>query len=317
MDLAEFPILGHSVQAQSLRPEAGGKGLNIAAGFARLGLSAHLIARVGGDELGRALLAVLDREGVKTDHVIVDEDGNSGIVIALIDTTTSAEAHIIAHPQASRVPEEHLERNVNAFDGMDAFVITPGISAQSATRATVLARRHNPDALIVFQFRPHEFLSNDQIAALSENIDLVMGTVTNLWYLLSLSGDEHDSTDALRIAQRLRVVYGFRAVCITDGITGGAYVDESEALRFLPFPVDDHPLDRTGAIDAFCVGFVTMHLEQRNVRQSLRFATAAGRLAIQAAGGYPAMPLRNSVERFLTMPRNQAFDLFSLSEDGV
>lgn len=309
MDLSEFPILGHSVLASSFRPEPGGKGLNIAAALARLGLRPFLLAKVGGDDIGTTLASVLDREGVNRELVLVDRDERSGIIVCLVDNITSREAHIIANPHASRLTEQYIESIQGMFSQMDAAVITPGISAQTAIKVLELAKKNNPGIVVVFQFKPHEFLTETQIETLSRNSDFLMGTAPNIAYLLSLLGIATHN-DPAHIAGLVHQKVGFKAVCITDGVQGGAYVDEHGTLTFSPFPID-FPLDRTGAIDAFCAGFTACYLEEEGIRNCLRFATASGILAAQTAGGFPAMPLRNSVLRFLSMPRNQSFDLFA------
>lgn len=180
--------------------------------------------------MGRGLLAVVEREGINRECVLVDAEGNTGIIIGLIDNATSEEAHIITDPQASCLPEAYINEVRDVFGRVNAAVIAPGISAQGAVRAVEICAEQLVPPVVVFQFRPHEFLTPEQLDTLTKHVDFFLGTAANLRYLLSLRTPIEAGADALGIARRVQSTYGFRAVCTADGVFGGAYVDEGTAL---------------------------------------------------------------------------------------
>jgi ribokinase len=63
------------------------------------------------------------------------------------------------------------------------------------------------------------------------------------------------------------------------------------------FPVT--PIDPTGAGDAFCGSFACALSEGQPLNQALRFASAAGALAVTQAGAEPSIPTRQKIESFL------------------
>ncbi len=69
-----MPRPGETKTAEDLKFAAGGKGGNQAVAAARSGAEAWLISAVGDDPFGPALLANLEREGVRTEHVIRGEE---------------------------------------------------------------------------------------------------------------------------------------------------------------------------------------------------------------------------------------------------
>lgn len=66
---------------------------------------------------------------------------------------------------------------------------------------------------------------------------------------------------------------------------------------FSSFPVTS--VDPTGAGDAFCGVVASALSEHQPVEQALRFACAAGALAVTIAGAEPSLPDRSKVETFL------------------
>jgi ribokinase len=59
------------------------------------------------------------------------------------------------------------------------------------------------------------------------------------------------------------------------------------------------PVDPTGAGDAFCGAFATALSEGKSLEQALRFANAAGALAVTVAGAEPSLPNRATIVSFL------------------
>jgi ribokinase len=64
-----LPLPGETLVATGLHIEAGGKGLNVAVCLQRLGLQVDTLIGCGNDAAGDQLLALLQREGISTQHV--------------------------------------------------------------------------------------------------------------------------------------------------------------------------------------------------------------------------------------------------------
>ncbi|QNP49150.1 PfkB family carbohydrate kinase [Diaphorobacter aerolatus] len=68
--VARLPEAGESILATDFRVDAGGKGLNVAVGLARLECEVSLLVGCGDDPAGDELLALLEREGMAATDVI-------------------------------------------------------------------------------------------------------------------------------------------------------------------------------------------------------------------------------------------------------
>ena len=59
----------------------GGTPLNVALRLASLGINTQIISRIGKDEIGKELLAFIEKNGVDTDTIQIDENLSTGQVI--------------------------------------------------------------------------------------------------------------------------------------------------------------------------------------------------------------------------------------------
>ena len=78
----------------------GGKGANQAVAVARLGAKVALVARVGPDERGTAIISKLKSEGVDTREVSRDPTAPTGVALVMVDA--GGEKQILTAPGANR-----------------------------------------------------------------------------------------------------------------------------------------------------------------------------------------------------------------------
>jgi ribokinase len=102
------------------------------------------------------------------------------------------------------------------------------------------------------------------------------------------------------VAQRLRSL-GPRAVVITLGSEGALVVGEEGTHRVPTFRVE--VADTTAAGDAFVAGLAVAILRGMPLLEAVRFANAAGAIAVTRAGAQPSLPRTPEVEELLTDDR--------------
>jgi sulfofructose kinase len=91
----------------------------------------------------------------------------------------------------------------------------------------------------------------------------------------------------------------------TRGAKGTIWLDEQGNLQETPaFPV--HTVDTLGAGDVFHGAFALAITEKQELRQALRFASAAAALKCTRHGGAFAAPQRIEVEQFLSQSQSAA-----------
>src|SRR6266545_3780739 len=94
-----LPKPGETVMGDQFQEAPGGKGANQAVAVARLGARVALVARVGKDERGKAILRRLKDEEVNTEYIVVDEKEGSGVALILVGE--GGEKEILTAPGAN------------------------------------------------------------------------------------------------------------------------------------------------------------------------------------------------------------------------
>src|SRR5512134_1698625 len=79
-----FPKPGETISGEDLQIIPGGKGANQAVAAARQGASVAMVARVGNDSFGPALIDNLKQNNVDTSHVQSDPEAATGTAIIVV-----------------------------------------------------------------------------------------------------------------------------------------------------------------------------------------------------------------------------------------
>jgi len=104
-----------------------------------------------------------------------------------------------------------------------------------------------------------------------------------------------DDVEALKRVAKLTNAF----LAVTRGPRGTIWLDENQAIQETPaFPVD--AVDSLGAGDVFHGAFALALTEKQELREALRFASAAAALKCTRFGGAFAAPQRIEVEELLS-----------------
>src|ERR1043165_6974412 len=96
----KLPKSGETVMGKTFQEAPGGKGANQAIAARRLGARVALVARLGADERGKAIVKRLNEEGVETKFIRSDEEGSTGIALVMVDE--HGEKQILTAPGVNR-----------------------------------------------------------------------------------------------------------------------------------------------------------------------------------------------------------------------
>jgi ribokinase len=130
--------------------------------------------------------------------------------------------------------------------------------------------------------------------ALLRNVDVLAPNETEARQLTGLPVATAD--EAARAARAL-FQGGVHTVLVTLGERGALLADGAGADLIPSFPV--RAVDTTAAGDAFCGALAVALAEGRPLRDAVRFACAAGALAVTVMGAGPSLPRRRDIERLL------------------
>ena len=272
-----LPSPGQTLLATSIHRTGGGKGANQAVAAARAGATrTALIAAVGMDGDGDALLDALTRDGIDVSGVRRCDDQPTGV--ALITVDARAENTIVVAAGANRavvLRDADLERLREAEVVLAQLEIPQRVVAEAAA-----ARR--PDALFVLNAAPAAPL----LPELTAQIDVL---VVNEHEAVDLA-QRPDLDDALH-----RLLEDVPAVLVTLGAQGARLLrrNASDVHVAAPRVVAS---DTVAAGDTFCGVYAAGLARGIDEPSTLERACAAASLAVQRPGAQASIPTAEEVD---------------------
>lgn len=282
-----FPGPGETVVGKRFFITPGGKGANQAVACARLGAYCSLVGRVGNDTFGQDLLAGLTARGVHIEGVGQDDLASSGVAFIEVDATGQNCIVQVVGANGRCGPEEakkaqHLLRQADAL--LFPLEVSPLLLLDVARAA------REQGILVVFNPAPAKPFP-DALYRLAHYI------VPNETEAAALVGYSVNDKESIRRAAETLLKRGCQGVVITLGERGAFYKD-AEGEGYLPaFPVK--AVDTVGAGDAFCGALTVALAEGKTLAEAVRFANAAGAVAVTKPGAQDAMPSREEIEDLL------------------
>jgi ribokinase len=278
-----IPAIGQTLIGTGFETTPGGKGANQAVAAARLGYPVAMVAKVGDDTYGPALIENLKRVGVET-AAMSQAAGSSGLAPMFV-----------------------------ADDGLNAIVVVPGANGKMDRAAVdkhaelirsagmVLCQLEIPMDTLSYTL---DFCAQAGIPVMLDPApaaalpDAVWGNLA--WFTPNETEAAFyvgDGTSVEDSAKRL-LAKGLRGVALKRGAEG-AYVAVAggEADWVKPFKVD--AIDTVAAGDCFNGAFAVALLEGKDPWAAARFANAAAAICVTRKGAAASMPSRGEVDVFL------------------
>ncbi|MCE0523545.1 MAG: ribokinase [Methylacidiphilales bacterium] len=282
-----IPRPGETILGGEFITAAGGKGANQAVGAARAGGQVTFIARVGNDMLGEQAIAGFVSEGINVDHVTRDPASPSGV--ALIFVGRDGENSIAVASGANRnLSPADVRKARGAFAGASVLVMqmeTPLETLQAAADLAVEA-----GVKVILNPAPAGPLPD----SLLRHVSVLTPNETEAELL---TGIKVDTTVAAEQAAGNLIARGVETVVITLGARG-ALVATAKERRLVPgFKVE--AIDTTAAGDTFNGALAVALAERQPLDDAVRFANAAGAIAVTRMGAQPSAPRREEIEKLV------------------
>ncbi|MGI8434426.1 MAG: ribokinase [Nocardioidaceae bacterium] len=281
--LDRLPRPGETVLGADLTVSSGGKGANQAVAAATYGARCALVACVGDDADGRALVASLVASKVEVNEVATVGDVRTGAAFVLV--TRGGENSIVVAPGANSrlrpgVAAAAVERLASSFGVVVAQAEIPVDTLAAALRA---ADAHGVRA--VLNLAPFVELPAEVVA-------LADPLVVNETEAGALLGRDVDGvTGALEAAASL--VARARSVVVTLGPQGAVVVAARNVDHVAAYPVD--VVDSTGAGDAFTGVLAAALSFGDDLLGAVRCGVAAGTIAVGHRGAQASLEHRGDV----------------------
>lgn len=264
-------LVGSKVDIDRISYEVGGGGVNSAIEFSRYGHEAVLLANIGRDPAGAAIVRVLDREGVDTSYLKYLERKTTGTSVVLLDTK-SGERTILTCRGAS---EQFGNFDVSALEMIqpDWLYITT-LRGDIDTLEHFLLKAREIGTKVMFNPGVRELAYPSEILKLLKYVDV-------------LNVNKAEAAQLVPGVMLTELAYHLNGyvptVIITDGPMGGIASDSTDIYRFGIYE-DVRIKDATGAGDAFGSGFLATLSSGKSFRSALIYASANSTSTVQQLG---------------------------------
>lgn len=286
----------------------GGKGANQAIAASRMtcedgGLDRRgvgFVGRFGADAAGDATREAMAREvdlGYSARSAIGSATG-LGFVMVANDGGTSAVVVPGANALDWNDDDAALEDEFrDALRGTETLMLQREIPHRVNVIAAKIGREMGAHTIVLDAGGSHEVVDGDLLAL----VDYVAPNESELAGMAGVDVDTLSSEEAvIEAARKVAGTFAVKVLC-TLGARGSLLVSASGVERGAPSRLPDgaREVDATAAGDAFRAAFAVAMGEGKNETQALRFAGAAGALAVTKLGAMPSLPTRREVDALL------------------
>jgi ribokinase len=227
--------------------------------------------------------------GVDTSGLQVDPQQSTAL--AVINVDARGENAITVVPGANMaLDDSDAERAAQALPGAGLVLLQLEIPLAANQALAAQAAEHSVPVILDPAPAPDQPLPEELLGSL-------YALTPNEVEAEALVGYPVDDLEAAARAARHLRSWGVPLAVIKLGSRGAYFASAQEEGHVPPFPVQ--AVDSVAAGDAFNGALATALLEGRPIREALRWAAAAGALAVTRAGAMPSMPSRAELEPLL------------------
>ena len=283
---AGVPKIPETDMAQRLlfqTSQGGGKVPTAMVALSRLGASCTLFATYGGDGAGRYCRQELADAGVDTGHMVCLKQEATNLTFCLAEQQTGGRSCIGSYGLRGILPEE-LDRGViETAKYLHLWKMTP---------AALLAAEwiHEAGGRVVFDADRYE-------KETEEHIGITDVFICSEFFFREMCG-EAQSSKALRDGLKRIRSRGPKTVIVTRGAKGYAGIDADGYFEGSAF-TEIEVVDSTGAGDVFHGAYIYGLLQEKDARESARYAAAVAAIKCTRSGGRTGIPDARTTELFL------------------
>jgi ribokinase len=279
-----FPRPGETIFGTSFDLGFGGKGANQAVAARLCGADVVMVAKVGNDLFGEAMVKNFAALGIDTSHVGIVQGVSSGVAPIFVDPSGQNRIIVVRGANDTVKPAD-VDAAAADLRTVDTIVLQFEIPLETIYYAVRFAQQNKIRCIV----NPAPAQPAD-LAALSA-ADYFIPNETEAEVITGVP--VHSVEEATRCASAL-LEKGFRRVVITLGSRGSLLSTAEGAELIPPFPVA--PKDTTGAGDAFIGSFAVFLAEGLREKEALARANLYAALSTIHVGTQKSFPRRAELE---------------------
>jgi ribokinase len=285
MKMDRLPQLGETVTDAEYTQVFGGKGANQAVGAARAGGDVTFITCVGNDPLAETMVQNFKKDGIDTKNIFIEKDVPSGAALVMIGG--QGDNYLSVAPGANyRLDRNKIDQVEAALEKAEIIVMQYEIPAD--TIEYVMNKAAAANKPVMWNCAPARYFNRDYLA----KIDYLIVNETEAAFLADIKADELANIE--ETAQKL-LKLGSKTVVITLGGKGSYVTNQrGDAFSVAAYPVQ--AIDTTAAGDVYCGALAVALVEQKPIKEAVKFASAAAAMAVTKLGAQPSAPFRQDIE---------------------
>ena len=279
--LGDSTIFGHlpigtKAEIDRISFEIGGAGTNSATEFVRHGHESIILANLGHDSAGDAIISFLDKEGIDTSYIQFNSRICTGISILLLDVKTG-ERTILTHRGASAKFNNLREDDLDLI--RPDWLYVSSLRGDMDTLERFFKKAHRMGCRIMFNPGKREICEKKRLLDLLYYTDILLVNQVEAAQLVP-------GTILPELLSHLSPYV--KTVIITAGSMGAIASDGQKSYRFGLYE-DVKVKDTTGAGDAFGSGFLAHLAAGYNFKESLIYASANSTSVVRKLGAHAGL----------------------------
>lgn len=290
MHVPHLPAPGETVTDGDFQKHPGGKGANQAVAVARAGAPTVFIGAMGQGVEVEEFLAGLNREGIDTESVLRMDEAPSGTAMIMVDGQGENVIGVAPASNALLNPD-HIQACAARIQDASWIILQQEIPVAANQAVLEIAKEHEIPVLLNWAPADRNGLRP------GPEVEVLVMNEVETEALIGIDFDPGERKAAITLAEEIREQGGHHLVVITLGPEGVVYSNELGAEHQPAFDVD--VVDTTAAGDTFCGALTVALREGKSDADAIRWASAAGALAVTRAGAQPSIPTREEIEAFL------------------
>lgn len=269
------------------------------------GCQVHLISKVGGDPFAPLAKKTLTDYKVNIDHVYTAEAKNTGVVVTHVNAEGENACCHYSGANCALQPAD-IEMAEELIAQADVCLIHGCLPQEAITKALWFSELHGTKVI----FNPSRPSEHETKRGLDLPVEYFTADVLipNLYEAADITDQSAATIRTAKMIGSELVARGARCAVITMGGRGCMVVDRSGADHIPAFEVD--LVDHTGSGDAFAGAMAAYCAVKHDIREAVKFASAAGALACTKFGALEALPSKADIIQLLQredidlLPRN-------------
>ena len=289
--VAHLPAAGETVLGHSFVTLPGGKGANQACAAGRAGstnVTVKMLGRVGYDVFGDQLKASLAAAGVDVSGVQATQEQPTGVALIWVDAQ-GQNSIVVASGANHAVRLDDVPAMRATFRGAAFALFQLETPLLAVGGALIMAREEGVKTIL--DPAPAQPLSDPILS----QVDILTPNESEALTLLGRPPQRVAVEDAPALAAAL-LKLGPAAVILKLGDRGCFYSDGQTALHQQAFKVP--AVDTTAAGDTFNGALAVALAQNPDIKQALRFASAAAALSVTRVGAQASIPELSEIEYF-------------------